>query len=214
LRFIKDDIWLIAPKKLEDEIRKYQEQYCPTVNAHFTDYPEFEFTIYHNRINKNKPKTKPVIGNKCQIHESSVIGVDGMKAVNCPNGDKVHFLHTGHVMVGDNVTVGPYTVIHRGTMGITTIGNGCQIGSRNNIGHNCSIGLNNVLASGVIFNGGICTGANCWFGSGSVVRHYTTITDDVVVGQLSNVLKDINKSGIYAGNPVRFLKEYEKGWNF
>jgi len=214
LRSVTEDIWLIAHTDMESRIRKYQEVYSPTVNVCYTDYPEYEFTLYHNYINKNKQKSKVVVGNDCVIHPSVIMNVDGMKAVNTPDGDKIHFIHTGHVLIGEKVEIGPYTVIHRGTMGLTSIGTGCQIGSLNNIGHNCSIGANNVFASSVILNGGVSTGRNCWFGSGSVIKHHTSIYDNVVLGHGTVVTKDINESGIYVGNPARFLKPIEEGWNF
>jgi len=214
LRDVKEDIWVIANTSMERKIREYQEAYCPTVNVYYTDYPEYEFTLYHNFIYGRKTKSKPVIGNNCHIHPTVVMDVDGMKAVNSPDGKKIHFIHSGHVMIGDNVDIGPYTVIHRGTMGITSISHGCKLGSLNNIGHNCTIGNNNVFAASVILNGGVYTGSNCWFGSGSIVKHYTTITDDVVLGHGTVVTKDIYDSGIYVGNPARFLKPIEEGWNF
>jgi acetyltransferase-like isoleucine patch superfamily enzyme len=214
LKNIKEDIWVIAHTSMERKIREWQESYCPTVNVHYTDYPEFEFTLYHNRINQNKTQSKPCIGNGCKIHPTVIMDVDGMKAVNTPNGEKIHFIHTGHVFIGDNVEIGPYTVIHRGTMGLTSIGSGCQIGSLNNIGHNCKVGINNVLAAGVILNGGVYTGSNCWFGSGSIIKHYLNIYDNVVIGHGAVVTKDINESGIYIGNPAKFLKPIEEGWNF
>lgn len=214
LKCIEEDIWVIAHSGMELKIREIQESCCPTVNVHYTEYPEYEFTIYHNDIYKNKQQSKPVVGNNCDVHSTVIMDVDGMKAVNCPDGKKIHFTHTGHVMIGDNVDIGPYTVIHRGTMGLTSVGHGCQIGSLNNIGHNCRIGANNVLAAGVILNGGVYTGSNCFFGSGAIVKHHATITDNVVIGHGAVVTKDITRPGIYVGNPARFLKPIKKGWNF
>lgn len=214
LRTVLEDIWVIAYPWMETRIREYQEAFCPTVKVYYTDYPEYEFTLFHNHINKNRAKSRPVVGNNCHIHPSVIMDVDGMKAVNSPKGKKIHFIHTGHVLIGDSVDIGPYTVIHRGTMGLTSISHGCKLGAFNNIGHNCSIGTNNVFAAGVILNGGVNTGSNCWFGSGSIVKHYTSIYDNVVLGHGAVVTKDINEPGIYVGNPARFLKPIEEGWNF
>lgn len=214
LKNVKVDAWVIAPRKLEDAIRKIQESSSPNLKAHYTDWPEFEFTLYHNKLYEKKKQTRPHIGDGCKIHNTVIMDVDGMKIVNTPNGQPLRFIHTGHVMIGDNVEIGPFTVIHRGTMGCTTISSNCTIGAKVNIGHNCFVGNNNVFAVGVIFNGGVTTGNDCWFGSGSIVKHYTSIYDDVVIGMGSVVTKDINESGIYAGNPAKFLKEKPEGWNF
>ena len=214
LKCVKEDIWVIAHPNMESKIRKYQESFCPTVNVYYSEYPEYEFTLFHNEIHRNKQGSRPIVGKGCNIHRTVIMDVDGMKAVNCPKGNKIHFIHTGHVMIGENVEIGPYTVIHRGTMGLTSISSGCQIGSLNNIGHNCRVGRNNILAAGVILNGGVYTGENCWFGSGAIIKHYVTITDNVVIGHGAVVTKDINEPGIYVGNPARFLRPIEEGWNF
>lgn len=214
LRGIKEDVWVIAPPEFKNKISEYQANCCPTVKAHYTDWPEFEFAIFHNKIHERDTPTKPYIGNNCNIHPTVIMDVDGLKLVHCPNGEKIQFKHIGHIMIADNVDIGPYTVIHRGTMGITSIKTGCKIGAKNNIGHNCSLGSGTVLAVGVILNGGVYTGVDCWFGSGSIVKHHTTITDNVILGHGAVTTKDILKPGIYVGNPARFLKEAEKGWNF
>ena len=207
LKTIKEDIWLIAPTFLQNEIRKYQEAFCPTVNIHYTDWPEFEFTIFHNRVNERKRKTLPSIGDECKIHKSVVLDADGLKVVNGPNGSKIQFFHTGHIIIGDRVEIGPLTVIHRSLMGVTSIGSDCKIGSRNIITHDCKIGRDNIIDCGVIFNRGVITGVNCWFASGSIIRHYVNICDDVLIGMGSLVLKNIEKSGIYFGSPCKYVKE-------
>ena len=208
------DTWIIVSKDLKNEFEMYQEAYGPAVKAIFTDFPEYYFCLFHNSIYSLREKSNPKIGANCNIHETVVTDVDGLKIVNGPNGEKLQFIHSGHVEIGDDVDIGPHSVIHRGTMETTKISNGCKIGALNNIGHNCYIGENTVFAVGTILNGGVMVGKNCWFGSGVLVKHYTRIVDDVVLGMGAVVLKDITKSGIYIGNPARYYRPVEKGWNF
>lgn len=214
LKNVKKDIWVILHKKFKDQISPHQSNFYPTVNIHYTEWPEYEFTIFHNRLYRNKKQCIPLVGSNCNIHSTAIIGVDGLKLVNTPDGKKIQFLHTGHVTIGDNVDIGPYTVVHRGTMGTTNIESDCKIGAKNNIGHNCDLGKGTVIAVGVILNGGVHIGENCWFSSGSIVKHYTKIVSNTVIGMGSIVTKDITKAGIYIGSPARFLKPVEKGWNF
>ena len=208
------DVWVIAPKELKNEFGLYQEAYSPDIKGIFIDYPEYYFCLYHNMLYGDRPKIEPKIGKGCKIHETVVMDVDGLKIINGPNGEKVQFIHSGWVEIGDNVEIGPYTVIHRGTMAETKISNNCKIGAKNNIGHNCFIGENTVFAVGAILNGGVLIGKNCWISSGVMIKHYTKITNDVVLGMGTMVLKDIMESGIYVGIPAKFLKPIEKGWNF
>jgi acetyltransferase-like isoleucine patch superfamily enzyme len=203
-----EDAWVLVPNN------------CGLVSStnclkyYATDWPEYYFTLFHNYINKNNESLSHSIGDGCKIHKTAVLDAEGLKVVNAPNGSKVQFLHTGNVIIEDAVEVGPYSVVHRGTMDNTIIRQGCKFGAYTNIGHNCDIGENNVMAAGVILSGGVKTGKNCWFASGSLVRHHLNICDNVVIGLGAVVVKDITKPGIYIGNPARFLKSTTEGWNF
>lgn len=214
LRYAKEDVWVIAHPDWEKQLRKYQSDCCPTVNIYYSEWPEYEFTLYHNYLQTYAKPRKPFIGDYCNIHQTVVMDIDGLKVVHGPKGEKIQFIHSGYVMIGDYVDIGPYTVIHRGTMEGTSIARDCKIGALNNIGHNCYLGKGTVLAAGVVLNGGVYTGKNCWFGSRSVVKHHVTITDNVVIGMGAVVTKDIKESGIYVGNPAKYLKPVEEGWNF
>lgn len=208
---IKKDAWVITPKDISTPISSTKGlKYYPI------DYPEYIFTLFHNYIYINVENIIPVVlyGNNCKIHETVVLGVEGLKVVNAPDGSRIQFRHTGNIIIESDVEIGPYSVIHRGTMESTIIRKGCKFGAFTNIGHNCEIGENTIMAANVVLNGGVNVGKNCWFASGSLVRHHINICDDVVIGLGSVVLKDITKSGIYVGSPAKFLKPLSEGWNF
>jgi UDP-3-O-[3-hydroxymyristoyl] glucosamine N-acyltransferase LpxD len=202
------DIWVMIPV-----------EYVPEMNLRGpvkwfkADNCEYWFTVYHNYINKNK-KTSPLISHNAKLHETVLVGEPGLKVVNAPDGSKISFIHTGNVVIEDDVEIGPYSVIHRGTLESTTIKKGCKMGAYTNVGHNCYIDENTIFAAGVILNGGVNIGKNCWVGSGAIIKHYVKVTDKVVIGMGSVVTKDITKSGIYVGNPAKYLKPLNKGWNF
>ena len=206
-RFSDKDAWIIVNE-------------LPIINSkcnlkfYLDPYPEYVFTLYHNQIYKKITPKQPTIGKNCKIHKTSVLDADGLKVINTPVGKKIQFKHTGKVVVGNDVEIGPHTVVHRGTLEDTIIGDGCKIGALTNIGHNCYIGSNTIIAAGVILNGGVCVGENCWISSGAMIRHYVYICDNVVIGLGAVVVKDIIEPGIYVGNPARYLKPVEEGWNF
>ena len=206
-KFKNVDAWVIIPKDF---------QIPQNINLKLLkhDYPEYAFTLFHNEVYKNNNSSTFLYGENCNLNETALFDVEGLKVVNTPTNEKLQFIHTGGIIIGNNVNIGPYSVIHKGTMDNTIIGNGCHFGAYTNIGHNCIIGNNVVMAANVVLSGGVKVGDNCWFGSGSVIRHYINICDNVVIGTGTVVVKDINKSGIYVGNPARYLKPIEKGWNF
>jgi acetyltransferase-like isoleucine patch superfamily enzyme len=204
------DAWIIIPDDIDYDFNPKAKG----LKYFKCKYPEYLFTLFHNRINKERSFPKVFIGDNCKLHETVVIGAEGLKVVYGPDNKKIQVVHTGRVDIGSDVEVGPYSVIHRGTMDNTIIRQGCKFGAYTNIGHNCIIGENTIMAAGAILNGGVQVGNNCWFGSGALIRHHVSICDNVVVGLGAVVVKDIIESGIYVGNPARYLKPVEEGWNF
>ena len=174
---------------------------------------DYTFFKIHNEMYADFTPPECIIGRNCIIHETAVMDVDGIKLANCPNGSKIKFKHTGNIIIEDDVEIGPLCVIHRATMDSTIIRKGVRIGSKVNVGHNAIIGENTVIASGAILAGSNY-GRHCWIGLNSVINQGLTICDNVVIGSGAVVIKDIIKSGIYVGNPARYLKPVEKGWNF
>jgi UDP-3-O-[3-hydroxymyristoyl] glucosamine N-acyltransferase len=112
------------------------------------------------------------------------------------------------------VEIGPYSVIHRGTLDSTVIDSGVKAGAYTNIGHNSYIGKNTVCAVRVTINGSVEIGNQCWLSSNVTIRNNIKITDKVIIGTGAVVVKDITESGIYVGNPAKKIKPYKEGWNF
>jgi galactoside O-acetyltransferase len=51
----------------------------------------------------------------------------------------------------------------------------------------------------------------CQIGSGSVILPAVTLNEGVAVGAMSLVKRDLDAWGIYAGNPLRFIKQRNNG---
>ena len=165
------DAWIIIPEsehyefKSEEKGLKYFE--CK--------YPEYLFTLFHNAIHRDKTKHITSVSPDCKMHMTVVVGVEGLKVVYGPNDKKIQFAHTGLVRIETDVEIGAYSIIHRGTLDETIVRTGCRFGVYTNIGHNCYIGENTIIAAGVILNGGVQVGKNCWFGSGAIVINHVSI---------------------------------------
>ena len=204
------DVWIIASKEdwwLSDKISS-------TVKCYFIDNPEYYFTLYHNFVHKNDIVSPPIIGNNTIIHDTVVLNIEGLKVVYGDNNKKIQFKHVGNIVIGNDVEIGALSVVHRGTMGSTVVRDGVKIGAKVNIAHNNDIGENTVIAVGVITNGSVKIGKNCWISSGVLIRNGVSICDDVVIGLGSVVIKDINSPGIYVGNPAKYLGPKKERWNF
>jgi len=207
LKGVTEDIWVMVPSDFVVSVH-------PNVKIHRTQRPEHEFTLLHNYLYKDANIKDPVIGSNCKIHDTVVLNVEGLKVINSNDGSKIQFTHTGNIIIENNVEIGPYCVVHRGTMDSTIIKRGVKLGAQNNIAHNNIIGENTVFAVGAITNGSVSIGKNCWVSSGALIRNGISICDNVVIGLGSVVTKDIIEPGVYIGSPARYLKPVIEGWNF
>jgi acetyltransferase-like isoleucine patch superfamily enzyme len=120
--------------------------------------------------------------------------------------------------IGDNSFVGPFVEIQKGVV----IGSRCRIQSHSFICELVTIGDDCFISHGAMFindrfDTGSPAGGNreAWQ-STKIGNHVSigtnatilpvTICDRVVIGAGSVVTKDINESGIYAGNPARLVR--------
>lgn len=121
--------------------------------------------------------------------------------------------------IGDHSFIGPFVEIQKGV----SIGNLSKIQSHSFICEKVSIGNNVFIGHGVMFIndrfsiGGPANGRkelwentvikdNVSIGSNATILP-VAICSDVVIGAGSVVTKTITRSGIYAGNPAKFIRE-------
>jgi len=122
-------------------------------------------------------------------------------------------------VIGDNTFIGPFVEIQKGAK----IGNNCKIQSHSfvcelvEIGDYCFIShgvmfINDTFSSGRPAGGdrnfwkSTTIGNNVSIGTNATILP-VKVADNVVIGAGSVVTKDILKSGIYAGNPARKIRD-------
>jgi UDP-3-O-[3-hydroxymyristoyl] glucosamine N-acyltransferase len=76
----------------------------------------------------------------------------------------------------------------------------------NQIGHDCQIGDFISMMPGSIISGNCILGNRVYIGSNSSVKEKIYICDDVTIGLVSGVVKNITESGVYGGVPVSKIK--------
>ena len=75
-----------------------------------------------------------------------------------------------------------------------------------NIEHDVHIGDFCHISTGTMVNGEALVEDDCFVGSRSVLYNCISVCKNVVIAAGSIVNKDVVKSGVYAGNPIRFIK--------
>ncbi|MCO5949289.1 acetyltransferase [Mucilaginibacter flavidus] len=118
-------------------------------------------------------------------------------------------------VISSRASVSGYSKIGKGTIlhhfcavnAQVNIGENNIINTGANIEHDVQIGNNNHISTGVVLNGNVSVGNNCFIGSGSVIANGVKIADNVVIGAGSLVIKNIVEAGIYAGSPIKAIKD-------
>lgn len=87
-----------------------------------------------------------------------------------------------------------------------TVGDHCYLGLSVQLGHDVRLGKNCVLSPGASITGRTVIGENCKFFWRSSVLNNLRVCDNVTLGALSNITKDVNVPGNYVGSIARFIK--------
>lgn len=97
------------------------------------------------------------------------------------------------------------------------IGPNCKIGRCNILASSCclshdiKLGDFNFISSSVAFGGHSSVLNNCFIGLNCTIRDGITINDYSLIGAASNVRKDTEIGGVYAGNPAYKLSGKKSG---
>ena len=142
---------------------------------------------------------------------------------NVQFGDNVKVVMPSNIYgcsIGDNCFVGPFVEIQKDV----TIGSGSKIQSHSficelvTIGNDCFIGHGVMFINDLFSKGGPAQGDKTLWKStriGDKVSIGSNVTilpveicDNVVVGAGAVVTKNIEKPGVYAGNPAKLIKTF------
>lgn len=110
-----------------------------------------------------------------------------------------------NAVIADYVELGKGTVVMAGAI----INPACKIGKGCIVNTGASVDHDNVLEDfvhvsvGSHLAGTVQIGKRTWIGAGAVVSNNIKICEDCMIGAGAVVIKDIEKSGIYVGVPVR-----------
>lgn len=147
---------------------------------------------------------KVQIGKNCDIQSGVVIGHDGYGYTLNEQNEKSMIKHFGGVWIGDSVLIGPNSVVDRGTIDQTVIGNGVKIDALCFIAHNVTIGDHCSLIVGTKFYGSSIAERNAYIATG-IVRNQCVVGENAIVGMGAVVTKNVSKNVTVVGNPAKEL---------
>jgi len=107
-----------------------------------------------------------------------------------------------NIVIGQGSFIGAYSIL---TTNIT-IGNHAILNRGNQIGHDCKIGNYFSAMPGSIVSGNVTIYDLVYLGTNSSIKEKLSIHSLTTIGLNSAVVKSIEETGIYAGNPAKKIK--------
>lgn len=149
-------------------------------------------------------------GARCIFHPGVVLGSDGFgNAMTSEGWVKVPQL--GGVRIGSDVEIGANTTVDCGAVDDTVIEDGVRIDNLCMIAHNVHVGAHTAMAGQTAIAGSTIIGKRCLFAGRSGSVGHVSICDDVVVGALSFVSKDVTQPGTYVASfPAAPAREWAR----
>lgn len=146
---------------------------------------------------------KVQIGDNVVIRENAVIGADGLRTDRYHDGSAVTMPHFGGVVIGDDVDIGANTVIARGAIDNTVIGDGAKIDNSCFISHGVHIGKHTFVVGETIMFGSSSCGERAFISGNSTIRNGIHVGDDSTVGMGAVVTKSVPNNTVVMGNPAK-----------
>ncbi|HWZ44180.1 MAG TPA: UDP-3-O-(3-hydroxymyristoyl)glucosamine N-acyltransferase [Candidatus Saccharimonadales bacterium] len=142
------------------------------------------------------------IGDNVILHNGVVVGSDGFGFAKDDGGrwQKIH--QAGRVVIEDDVEVQANSCIDRATLGETRIGRGTKIDNLVQIGHNCTVGENNMICAQVGAAGSTRLGNNVILAGQVGIAGHCSIGDSAILTAQSGVSHDVEAGQMLSGSPA------------
>jgi len=141
------------------------------------------------------------IGREVIIYPGVVIGSDGF-GYHPIKGELKAIPHVGKVIIGDSVEIGALSMIDRGTIGNTVIGEGTKIDNSVHIAHNVKIGKNVIILAQVGIAGSCTVGDNVVIAGQAGISDHVKVNKGAKVAAKSGVVKDVKEGEVVFGYPA------------
>jgi UDP-3-O-[3-hydroxymyristoyl] glucosamine N-acyltransferase len=143
-----------------------------------------------------------VLGDRVILQNGAVIGSDGYGFTRDAQGRHVKVPQIGIVVVEDDVEIGANTTIDRATVGETRIGAGTKIDNLVQIGHNCRLGRDVLLAAQVGLSGSATLEDRVTLGGQVGVAGHIVIGRGALAAGQSGVTNSVEPGRFVTGYPA------------
>jgi len=159
-------------------------------------------TIGSNVIIENS-----LLGDNVIIKSGTLIGQVGF-GFNFEKKKRIKFPHIGRVIIENDVQIGSFCTIDRGSLTDTVIGEFTSIDNQVQIAHNVKIGNFCMIAAQSGVAGSTIIGNNVKIGGQTGISGHLFIGNNVKVGGKSGVIADIEDNQTVMGYPAKNIREF------
>ena len=150
------------------------------------------------------------LGKNVFVQDNVSIGGVGLGYHITKEKERLFFPHLGAVLIAADAVIGSGTVIVRGELDDTIIGERTRIGNLVNIGHNVTVGDDCAISSGTCVAGGAIIGDRCNIAVGVSVNAKVVLEDDCQVGLGSVVTRKVFRGQSVFGCPAKLLRTMKR----
>lgn len=142
-----------------------------------------------------------VMGHKVYVYPGAHIGQDGFGFAMSGKGP-VKVPQLGRVIIGNDVEIGSSSMVDRGAMGDTVIGDGTRIDNLVQVAHNVKLGKCCILVSQVGIAGSCEFGNFVVAGGQSGFAGHLKIGDGAQIGAQAGLMNDVPAGVVMMGSPA------------
>lgn len=143
------------------------------------------------------------IGKNCTVKAFASIGEEGFGFALESDGTPFRIPHIGKVIINDDVEVGNFCTICRGTLDSTIIGQGTKIDDHCHIAHNVHIGKNVIITACVEISGSVTIEDRTWIGPNASILNQIRIESKTLIAIGSVVIRNVKERSHVLGNPAK-----------
>jgi len=159
------------------------------------------------KIGSNVIIENALLGDNIIIKSGTVIGQTGF-GFNFDKKKRIKFPHIGRVIIENDVLIGSFCTIDRGSLTDTVIGEFTSIDNQVQIAHNVKIGNFCMIAAQSGIAGSTIIGNNVKIGGQTGISGHLSIGNNVKIGGKSGVIANIDDNQTVMGYPAKSIRDF------
>ena len=148
-----------------------------------------------------------LLGDNIIIKSGTLIGQTGF-GFNFEKKKRIRFPHIGRVIIENDVQIGSFCTIDRGSLTDTVIGEFTSIDNQVQIAHNVKIGNFCMIAAQSGIAGSTTIGNNVKIGGQTGISGHLSIGNNVKIGGKSGVIDDVKDNQTVMGYPAKSIRDF------